>query len=301
MPPAIIGGAIAAVGTIGGAVLSSHAASSAASQANASQQAATQSQLQLGREALGLNQNIYNANYQTLSPFVGRGNVAGESINALLGLPSAPAQASPLASAPQAAQGTNSLYSGPSMQQIQAMQHDGIPGNYRAALNAYNSQPQMAAAPAQVAPAAPATPAAPAMTPQTAMSAYNNFANSAGIQSQMQALNQNYAAHGLLQSGAAMKGVQQSALQNYFLPYMGLLSGQQSVGAQGAAAIAGVGSNFGNTAAGIANGMSNAIGNGADAASNSALLRGQNSANMWGTIGSSLGGLASSFFPSGVH
>jgi hypothetical protein len=168
-------------------------------------------------------------------------------------------------------------------------------------MNAYNSANHNAPAPAPATPAAPAAPAAPAVTPITAMGAYNSFANSAGIQSQMQALNQNYAAKGLLQSGAAMKGIQQNALTNYFLPYLGLLGGQQGVGAGAASSIAGVGTNFGNTAAGIANGMSNAIGNGADAASNSALLRGQNSANMWGTIGSSLGGLASSFFPSGVH
>jgi hypothetical protein len=87
MPPAIIAGGIAAVGTIGGALLSSSAQSKAASQANASQQAATQAQLQLGRETLGLNTQIYNSNYGTLSPFVQRGNVAGDSINALLGLP----------------------------------------------------------------------------------------------------------------------------------------------------------------------------------------------------------------------
>jgi hypothetical protein len=79
------------------------------------------------------------------------------------------------------------------------------------------------------------------------------------------------------------------------MPYMGLLSGQQNVGAQAGSAVAGVGSSFGNTAANINAGMGNAIGNGADALSNAALLRGQNSANMWGSVGNALGGLASSF------
>jgi hypothetical protein len=299
MPPAIIAGGIAAVGTIGGALLSSSAQSKAASQANASQQAATQAQLQLGRETLGLNTQIYNSNYGTLSPFVQRGNVAGDSINALLGLPNAPAAQSPLANGPAASTGgNNSLYNGPSLQQIQAMQHDGIPGNYRPALAAYNAaqhEQQAAPAPDQAA----AATATPPVTPINAMDAYNNFANSAGIKAQMQGLNQNYAAKGLLQSGAAMKGLQQNALTNYFMPYLGLLGGQQSVGAGAASSIAGVGQNFGNTAAGIANGMSNAIGSGADAASNSALLRGQAQAGMWNSVGGALGGLASSFFPTG--
>jgi hypothetical protein len=176
------------------------------------------------------------------------------------------------------------------------MQHDGIPGNYRAALNAYNAADHSAPAPAPVQATPPPTPP---VTPINAMDAYNNFANSAGIKAQMQGLNQNYAAKGLLQSGAAMKGLQQNALTNYFMPYLGLLGGQQSVGAGAASSIAGVGQNFGNTAAGIANGMSNAIGNGADAASNSALLRGQAQAGMWNSVGGALGGLASSFFPAG--
>jgi hypothetical protein len=99
MPPAIIGAAIAGVATIGGAVIAGHSASSAASTAAASQQAASAQQLQLGREQMGQARDVYNANYAMLSPFVGRGDVAGQSINALLGLPSAPAMTSPLATA----------------------------------------------------------------------------------------------------------------------------------------------------------------------------------------------------------
>jgi hypothetical protein len=69
------------------------------------------------------------------------------------------------------------------------------------------------------------------------------------------ALNNMYAGTGMLQSGAAMKGIQnygqQTALNNYFMPYMGLLGGQQAVGAGAASSVAGVGANFGNTAANI--------------------------------------------------
>lgn len=297
MPPAVIAGGIAAVGTIGGALISSGAQSSAANQAAASQASATQAQLQLGRESMALNRDIYNSNYNTLSPFVSRGNVAGQYYNALLGLPAAPTMTSPLATASGGAgQGTDGIagYNGPSLAQIQAMQHDGIPGNYRAALSAY----QAAQSTAHNAPAstpAASTPATPAVTAPTAQAAYNVFANSAGIGAQMDALNQNYAAKGLLQSGAAMKGIQQSALNNYFLPYLGLLNGQQAMGAQSASAIAGVGSNFGNTAANINSQMGSAIQNGADGASNAALARGYAGAQLGAGIAGGLGSIASSF------
>jgi hypothetical protein len=149
----------------------------------------------------------------------------------------------------------------------------------------------------------------PAITQPSATDALNNFANSAGMQFQLQqganALNNMYAAHGALQSGAAMKAIQgfgqQTALNNYFMPYMGLLGQQQGVGAGAASSIAGVGQNFGNTAANINSSMGNSIQGGADAAANAALLRGQNSANMWGSIGSALGSLGSSFFPHGGY
>lgn len=166
MPPAIIAGGIAAAGTIGGALLSSHAQSSAANQANQAEQSATQAQLQLGQQSLaqqaqlaqqsmGLNQSIYNSNYDLLSPFVSRGNVAGNQINSMLGLPNAPAMHSPLETSsgglapiqlppqPTPAAGTPApsqpAYSGPSLAQIMAMQHDGIPGNYAAGMAQYNA------------------------------------------------------------------------------------------------------------------------------------------------------------------
>lgn len=148
MPPAIIAGGIAAAGTIGGALIGSHQQSQAVQQANNSQQAATQAQLQLGQQALGLNQSIYNSNYDLLSPFVSRGNVAGDAINALLGLPSAPHLSSPLASNPavQTGGGTGGTPLGSipgvnapatSIQQILPYANDGVPGNYAAGLQQY--------------------------------------------------------------------------------------------------------------------------------------------------------------------
>jgi hypothetical protein len=138
--------------------------------------------------------------------------------------------------------------------------------------------------------------------------ALHNFANSAGMQFQQEqganALNNLYAAHGQVQSGAAAKALQnygqQTALQNYFMPYMGLLGGQQAIGAQSGAAIAGVGSSFGNTAAGINQNSANAIGQGAmnigNANANQAAIGGLANANMFNTIGGQLGNVASSYF-----
>jgi hypothetical protein len=202
----------------------------------------------------------------------------------------------------------------------------GDPAGFRAALGAYNGGGVVRAPglPAATTPAA-GTPAVVnptttpnALSPQT--TALNNFANSAGMQFQLQQganeIQNMYADHGALQSGAAMKALQdygqKTALQNYFMPYMGLLGGQQAVGAQAGSAVAGVGSSFGNTAAninsnlgnassGIYGNMGGAIQSGADAASNAALIRGANNANIWSGVGSALGNLGSSFLnnPSG--
>jgi hypothetical protein len=139
------------VGTIGGAIIGSSAQKKASSQANDTQQAATQAQLQLGQQSLAVQQQlaqqslalqdklagqglaanlgIYNSNYGMLSPFVSRGNVAGDAINALLGLPTAPVMTSPMANGIPSFPGINAPAAG---------------------------------APATPTPAAPAGPAAPA-------------------------------------------------------------------------------------------------------------------------------------------
>jgi hypothetical protein len=499
LPPAVIAGGVAAVGTIGGAIIGSSAQKKASSQANDTQQAATQAQLQLGQQSLAVQQQlaqqslalqdklagqglaanlgIYNSNYGMLSPFVSRGNVAGDAINALLGLPTAPVMTSPMANGIPSFPGINAPAAGapatptpaapagpaaPAQQQsldqwatgalnallpnitqpdnIAAINAAGTPmaklqaalaispptsdqypayaayiaqnpqpaapapataapaaaaptapaqpaaatggtprlgsfvvnGNfdmdaYRASRGQTPSQPAPQAAPAPqgtapvpaasasrpnftdyrgdaqgylnalrawrtgggapgAAPAAGgAAPAAPAATPQ--QSALNNFANSAGMQFQLEqgtnAINNMYAGKGALNSGAAMKAIsnygQQTALNNYFMPYMSLLGGQQATGAQAGSAVAGVGSNFANTAAnimgnqaagaaninqnlgnattGINAGMGSAIGSGANAAAQHAYNNGAANAGMWGSIGGALGNFAGSFLP----
>jgi hypothetical protein len=156
----------------------------------------------------------------------------------------------------------------------------------------------------------------------TAQNALNNFANSAGMkfaeQQGANAVNNLYAAHGQLQSGAAAKAIsnyiQNMALQNYFMPYMNYLTGQQAMGAQAASAIGGVGSSYGGTVAGmgqnyanaasnINNGMGNALGQGAinigNANANQAIIGGLANANLGSAIGSGLGQIGSSFFQPG--
>jgi hypothetical protein len=326
MPPAVLAVGAAAA-TIGGAALSASAQKKAAKQAAASQQQATDSQLQLGRENINFQQGIYNQNKALLTPFVDRGNVAGQSINALLGLGgTAPGTAeAPATSAPQdfraGLPSRNDWASGALSAIGDSSSGDPI-GTLKADLGHLNPQQQQAWSgylaghpdpdtvyeerqrnAAQTAPVAAQQP----VSAPDATTAFNNFANSAGMQFQLQqgsnALNNLYAGHGSLQSGAAAKALQnygqQTALNNYFLPYLNLLGGQQAVGAQSGSAIAGVGSNFGNTVSNIYGQQSNAIQSGADAASNAALLRGQANSNLYSGIASGLGGLASSFAPVG--
>jgi hypothetical protein len=345
MPPAIIAAGIGAVGAIGGGIIASSSQKSAAKTAAAAQTQATDSQLQLGQQNIAFQQGIYDKNTALLSPFVQRGNAAGQNINALLGLggPQAPAQATPqppypgfpyadpsqgAPASPQApypgfpyANQPSFQTASPYTQQPLASQGPhgarspllgfrGYPDNAQGGfqMDAYENPVQQNAALQQPTPANPAaspgTPAAQGAPANTsANDAFNQFANSAGMQFQLQqgtnALQNSAAARGLLQSGATLKALQNygqnTALNNYFLPYLGLLQGQQATGAQSGAAIAGVGSNFGNTVSNIYGNQANAIQNGADATSNAALLRGQANAGLGNTIGSALGGLASSF------
>jgi hypothetical protein len=308
-----IGAIIGGVASIGGALIGSSSQKKAAKQANAAQQDATQSQLTLGRESLALNKDIYGQNKALLTPFVDRGNVAGDSINALLGLPSGQAPAAqawqpgtpggsgvtqysggPLSGTWNADQGFGGLNDMIRRRMVESRGGDPIGG-----LSEGGAIPGGVTTTA----ATPSSTPTSNITQPSAMDALNNFSNSAGMQFQLQQggdmINNHYAGMGALQSGAAEKELQnygqQTALNNYFMPYMGLLGGQQSVGAGAASAVAGVGTNFGNTAANINAGMGANIQNGANAASNAALLRGQATSQMWNGIGSALGGIASSF------
>ncbi len=79
MPAAVIGGAIAAVGAVGSAAIGSSAQSRASREATQATQQATAANNALQRE-------IYGQNRDMLTPYVQRGNAAGNQMNALLGL-----------------------------------------------------------------------------------------------------------------------------------------------------------------------------------------------------------------------
>jgi hypothetical protein len=106
----------------------------------------------------------------------------------------------------------------------------------------------------------------------------------------MKALNQGYAARGLLESGAAMKGITrygQDFASNELGNYMDLLGRQQNVGLSGANALAGVGTN-------MVNAVTNNNNSAASAAANAALINGNAQGQMYGQIGNALGQFAGS-------
>lgn len=209
-----VGAIIGAAGAIGGSLLggssTKKAANTAASAADRTAQANN-----------ALSANIYGQNKELLSPYSARGNAAGASLNALLGLGGDTAGAQ---------QGFRSYIDN---------------SNY--AFDLGNGQ---------------------------------------------NALNQGYAAQGALQSGAAMKALEQQrqSLQNgYRGEYMGHLANQQGVGLSGASAVAGVGQNY------ASNVSANNNSAGTNAA-NAALMGGYANNQMWSGIGNTLGNLASSYF-----
>jgi hypothetical protein len=125
--------------------------------------------------------------------------------------------------------------------------------------------------------------------------AFDKFRDSTNYQFQLgeglRGVNQGFAGIGALNSGAAMRSLNnyaQGQAGNALGSYTNLLQGQQNLGFGGAQALAGVSNNYGNNVTANNN-------NAADALSNSALLQGQANANMYGGIGGALGGLAGSF------
>lgn len=154
-------------------------------------------------------------------------------------------------------------------------------------------------------PAVPgATPAAtpPGASPGNALAAWNTFYNSPTYQvplaQGLDAVNTKYAAMGALESGAAMK-----AIDNYGAgqasqalgTYMDQLYRQEALGESAAAATAGVGTNMVNQVSANNNNAASATGNAAmtagSAAGNAALVAGQGNANTWNAVGSGIGQL----------
>ncbi|WP_422057961.1 hypothetical protein [Sphingomonas sp.] len=299
MPAAVIGGAIVAAGGIGAAAIGSSAQSRASRDATQAAQDSTAQNAALFREARA-------ENMQVLSPFVGRGNAAGNQINALLGLGGRATNNAGTASA--STLDNSGATAGPYPQdfirgggnvldQIQVRSNDGnfarnvmgIGGDVMApgvvsgiGGGTFNANGTPATVGTQGQPA-------PQTAQQAANDAFNIVKNSTGYQFRVNegqnALNSGYAGSGLLQSGAALRALddyRQNMASNEFGNYMAYLGNQQGVGLSAGSAIAGVSQNYANNMASQNNAMASTI-------ANSALARGQGNAQLWGGVGNALG------------
>lgn len=132
--------------------------------------------------------------------------------------------------------------------------------------------------------------------------AFNLFKNSTGYKFRvgegMDAINSSYAGAGTLQSGAAMKAINQygqDMASQEFGNYMNYLGNQQGVGLAGASALAGVGQNYVNTIS--ANNNSAGA-----AAANAYLAKGANNpwANAFGTFGAASQEAAKAYVSGGM-
>lgn len=305
-----------AIGTtaaiLGSAVIGAGASAISSSKNSKAIKQTTDAQTQGNAASLALQSNIYNQNKATLSPFVNRGNAAGDQLNALLGLGGAQMTGGGPATAqiqPNAFSQFQGQYSGNAGAPYGLGDSPGYsydsranamispdPGYYGNAYGTAQIQPGYDVAPQYGGYQPPqgiqptATYGAPMQPAQNAQqSAFDQFRNSTGYQFRLgeglDAVNSAYAGIGGLQSGAAMRGIAeygQNFASNEFGNYAGLLSGQQGAGLQAAGAQAGVGVNYANAA-------SNINQNNAAALSNAAVARANNSNAMFGGIANSFG------------
>jgi hypothetical protein len=290
MPPALIAAGVGAAASIGGAIIGGNSTKKAAQQA-------ADTSLQVANTNNALARDIYGQNQQALSPFMQRGNAAGDQINALLGLGGAQAAPAPQPQAsyahtasPMAQNGYfRGDFVGGGMPRGMATNDMDRGGQFPQYGNA--EQPQAGQSPQP----------GPMQAPQGGNSqadAFQRFRDSTGYQFRLgegtNALTSQFASGGALNSGAAAKALTrfgQDYGSNEFGKYMGYLGGQQATGLAGASALAGVGQNY----AGLVTANNNLAG---ESASNAALMRGAANANMWNGIGSGVGNLFGSSFGS---
>lgn len=272
---AAIGLGLAGVGSAVGAISGNKAAKNAAN----AQRDASAANTALARD-------IYGQNKAVLNPYVQRGNVAGETMNALLGLGGTVPQAANTNTANALAQyqganpDTSGYRSGPT----------GWPAlNTALEREGYYRPPTTL--PAQSAP--PAASNTGVSAEQAARDAFDIFRDSTGYQFRLNegldAVNSNAFGQGFGQSGAALKALQrygQNFASNEFGNYMGYLGNQQGVGLGAGSALAGVGQNYVNT-------ISNNNNNAAAAAGNAALAQRNPWANALGTLGGGILGMGS--------
>jgi hypothetical protein len=210
-------------------------------------------------------------NLQIASPFYNNGLLAGNALTdlllgtheynpAIVNNPTVPGGGTFPATTPALGTSTAAPYTGPTLDQIEALRHDGIPGNHDVAMRAYRQAQQSGAAmnPTPTPTPAPTPTPTPTPTPSgtvttpgpTAQSAWDQFRNGTNYQWRLNqgtsALTSNLA-RGTLDSGAAQKSILeygQNFASNELGNYMNLLASQQASGLSAAGAVMGVNTNY---------------------------------------------------------
>ena len=271
-----------------GAIASSSAQKKAANTAAQTAQNTTDANNALARD-------IYGQNQQALAPFMQRGNVAGDYINAMLGIPSTQI-------------GTmGGQQSQPTYQPNQIVRYGEdygfsptqvgmVGGDYRGQVTNGGFLPQRFSPTAQgnMTASGGISIQPQGVTTQNAQDAFKQYIQNSDYGFQFgqgsNAVNSGYAGAGTLQSGAAMRAMEkyrQDLQSGYRNEYMGALGNQQGVGLSGASALAGVGQNYANSMTNNNNAAGNAL-------ANAALVKGNNSfGNVLGMIGGGLYGYGS--------
>lgn len=259
---------IATTAAIGLGVAAGGAFLGAKAQKKAANRAADTSQ-NVANQNNALAQDIFNQNKATLSPFVNRGNAAGDTINALLGIGGGQQGSPQQQGLPQQQPRANALFNGGFPDAASFQQAGGNP---------FAQSAGQFAQPNQLSPQ------------QAAEQAFGNFRNSTGfnfrVQQGQDALNSGFAGSGVLQSGAALQDLdqfRQNIASQEFGNFLSQLGAQQGTGLSAAGAQAGVATNF-------VNQFSQNNNNAGTARANSQLVAGANNplANIFGTVGGGL-------------
>lgn len=300
MFPAIIG---AAVG-LGASYLSSKSSKKAASKA-------ADATLQASRENSDLARSMYASNTANMTPFMASGQRANALLDSLLhgtppapsaaygaasyGAPSTPALGIPASGVTPYDNGYGTGY-GAEPDYFRGM-GDGRQNDFITA-NSGGMGTMQYGAPVQPNALQPGAfggaPLTAGGTPN-ALSGFDAFRGSSGFQFRLseglRALNHGYAGRGMLESGAAMKGINnyaQNMASNEFGNYAQMLQQQQQLGFGGASALAGVGQNMVNNV--TSNNMS-----AADARANAALMGGAANNSFLNALAGTSGTFASMF------
>lgn len=274
-------GTLAAVGiaaAAGGSILSARSQSKAATKA-----ADTTTQVAAQNNALA--RDIYAKNEGYLAPYAQQGLQATSALNNFYGLSQPTQQPQPMPNALTQFQPQGMMYEG----------MDGPMGGYRGGFETLGGDPagQYAMqtgmqAPMQTIGQPQATQIAPnAGDPFKQYIANSDYAFQFGEGANK--VNSGYAGAGTLQSGAAMKAMEdyrQNLQSGYRNEWASGVANQQGVGLGAGSALAGVGQNYVNT-------VSNNNNNAGTAAANAALVKGQNNpfANALGMIGGGILGM----------